>query len=356
MIRAEYAYNGYIVDLVLNPTTDDPRSHYRISVLQVVAHQSRGRADTVSPLVGDILDGATVHAIGATVLTDDDCIAVRRMLGLPPDDPHVVPTYDAVEAAGGTTQSGGCSYTHTDQFGSARSSEQATWMLHPTEGVILHLGGKDYAHDMAALRRLTGEDVGICCWLETPDAARNAIIAAGWPLAHATQAAQRAHHAEVDAQIIATLQREREVREGEQRSDETPPSPIPPTVETHHLTAIIHDKPTIPIRIKSVGFGATSDMTSAPIEDILRKQGAEIHYIAPAVSSGDYVGSVAGPLEEICYTLDSARWYLYVVTTTSIDDWCQEWWVSQQRLTADAAADIIEAARLRAYAKPPTLA
>lgn len=357
MIRVEYAHDGYVVDVDVVPTIDDPRSHYGTPVLAVTVHRSRGQADNVSPLVGDILDGATVHAIGAVVLSDDDCVAVRRMLGLPPDDPHVVPTYDEVRSAGGTAHGGGCSYHRPDpKWGPAHSSEQLRWFLHPLEGVIAHLGGISYAHNMAALRALTADDVSVGCWLDTPDDARQTIIAAGWPIPFATQAEHRAAQAKTDRRIEARIAAARVEREGGQLLDQATPSEATPAIADGHLHATIKGQSVVPIRIKSEGFGATSDMTSDDVESILRKQGAEIHYIAPAVSGGGYVGSLAGPLEEICYTLSGVRWYLYVVTTNSIDDWCQEWWVSQRRLTAHAAADAIEECRRRAYRATPEVA
>lgn len=358
MIRAEYAHDGYIVDIDVDPTTDDPRSHYNIPILLVRIHRSRGRAENVSPLVGDVLDGATVHAIGALVLTDDDCVATRRMLGLPPDDPHVVPTYDAVLATSGQTYGGGCGYTLPDpKWGPFRSSEQLRWILHPSEGVIVHLGGMAYAHNMPALRAITADNVSVGCWLDTPDDARRAILAAGWPIPYATQADARAAQAEADRRIEARVAAARVEREGQQLLDPAVPSAESPSITDNHLRATIKGQSVIPIRIKSEGFGATSDSTSDPIESLLRKQGAEIHYVADAVvHRGGSVGSMAGPLQEICYTLVGARWYLYVLTTTTIDDWCQEWWVSLRRLTAHAAADAIEECRRRAYRATPEVA
>jgi hypothetical protein len=131
-----------------------------------------------------------------------------------------------------------------------------------------------------------------------------------------------------------------------QRRDTTQASDQTPEVSRDRVYATRDGKPFLPIRIKSEGFGVTDDSTSKPIEDLLRDRGAKLRHIADARGRG-FVGSITGgPIQEYSYDLDGQHWYMYVLTSSTGDDWCQEWWVSHQRLSASAAGKAIEASRM----------
>ena len=98
------------------------------------------------------------------------------------------------------------------------------------------------------------------------------------------------------------------------------------------------------LRFKSEGFSVLGD-EGGDVEERLAKAGAEIAYVAPALTRGGYVGTWVEPIMEIRYRLEGIDWYIYLATSSMGDTWQQEWWTSRARLEAHAAADAIEAAR-----------
>jgi len=178
----------------------------------------------------------------------------------------------------------------------------------------------------------------------TPDDLRAAIIADGWPLSHATIQDHMIYDAQIWANVERKMREAEEARSGGQRRDETPISDVKPEVSVNHVWHKTPDgKYVAPIRIRSEGYGSTSDMTG-DVESHLKKLDATVHYVADAIADG-YVGTWTGQMQEVCYDLDGSRWYLYLITSSGIDDYSQEWWVSRTRLSANVAADVIEECR-----------
>jgi len=340
--RCEYAHDGWMVDIDIRRRGDE---------LEITFHKSRSDRP-VSPAVGELLDVTTLDAIEGIVIVGeaDTCEEIRRLLGAPPGYRRVVPSL----AATPDTPDAGVSSRTDEKIGgrieSCPCSEQGRWLIHPTEGVILYLGGLAYAHSMAELQALKHGhyDIRVYCSSETTDEQRHAIIEAGWHLDYPT----RREHLEADGSreraIIERLHAEREARSGGQRNDQTPASSITPTVTRGDVLAMIGDRERVAVRVKTPGYGAISDIDGLPgIEELLPspKAKARILYAADALGEG-FVGSfTGGQIQEICYEIDGARWYLYLLNTSGGDTWHQEWWTSHQRLTAQAAGDAIEAAR-----------
>jgi len=151
------------------------------------------------------------------------------------------------------------------------------------------------------------------------------------------------------ARIRRALMAQREARSGAQREDAAPCSREPILVTREHVWAQTPDgKQTVPVHVKSEGYGCLDDASPLPdLEKLLPSErvGARVLYAADAIG-GEFVGSITGgQLQEICYELDDARWYLYLLNQSGGDTWHQEWWVSHKRLDAHTAADAIEAAR-----------
>lgn len=336
-MRALYEHDDYLVDIYLKPTTDDARSHYNIPVLAITAHESRGRVDNVIPLP-DILDGAHLMAIGGILLADepdDDPAQMRVMLGLPPGHPAVAPTRRHALAVGARWYGGYLKGTDEE----SRWSQSCDWIIHP-DGVICEWGIARYARTPAQV----GADV-YGCDDNTPDDARAAIIAAGWPLAYATQAEQDAALNAALDRAEAECRRQKEARSGGQRTDDTPLATDMPVITPADLRADVGGKPRVACRVYTPGYASSDDLSGIILEDYLRKAAdVKVHYAAPAISTG-YVGTMAGPIEELCYTARGQRWYAYLITSDGGDTWCQEWWVSYTRYDAHTAADIIEACR-----------
>jgi hypothetical protein len=89
-------------------------------------------------------------------------------------------------------------------------------------------------------------------------------------------------------------------------------------------------------RLKSPGYCAGQDF-----EETLHRAGAIVlsHGDAPEVW---YVGSISGgPLQEYRYSIAGQTLYAYVLTSCTIDDYQQEWIVSEAALSASDAADLI---------------
>jgi len=100
------------------------------------------------------------------------------------------------------------------------------------------------------------------------------------------------------------------------------------------------------IRLKSIGLTWCSDWsTRAAMQDLIAKH-ATVLWEDDAESDGAFVGSFyGGPIREVAYEIEGLRRYCYILHLVDIDDWGQECWTSDRRLTAQAAADCIEAAR-----------
>jgi len=99
------------------------------------------------------------------------------------------------------------------------------------------------------------------------------------------------------------------------------------------------------IRLKARGITICADWnTEGPMEYIIAKH-ATVLWERDAESGSEYVGSMHSPLTEIAYEIEGMRRYCYVLHTAGIDDWCQECWTTDHRLTAQAAFDTLMAAR-----------
>jgi len=338
--RAEYAQDGYMIDIDLIPTKEHPQSHYGIPILLVQRHTDRfGNTKGLSPLVGDILDGFTITALNGVVISDD-CAMARRMLGLPPDDPHAIPENC-------DRYSGGLGY----KTKVAQTSAPITWLVHPSEGIISQTDNIHYYRtwdsllaDIKANNQIIG-NVSLGCWHNVPDDIRAKLIKAGYPLPYKTQAEQKAHDDKIEAEIMAELKAEHKMRSGGQAEDITLLSEIPVLIAPEHI------KP-LATRIKSVGYGCADDMSGLDIESALKKIGATTLYIAPALTKSEFAGSITGgDIQEFCYIYGNQKWYAYVANFSGVDSWAQEWWVSHERLTANVAIEAIEKCRKLLNAK-----
>ena len=52
-----------------------------------------------------------------------------------------------------------------------------------------------------------------------------------------------------------------------------------------------------------------------------------------------------GSIREICYEIDGQRRHCYVLNSVMVDDWAEECWSTERRMTVAAAVDTILAAR-----------
>ena len=178
------------------------------------------------------------------------------------------------------------------------------------------------------------------------------------PSQSAAKATDTASRADFDAKWIADDLAKREAATRPQTQDTTPlhPTPITPLPDQCDLrraddSGALHSV----FRLKATGFSVISDWDGkGEWETLLKSKGCTIHYACDAVMpGGGYVGSAAAPLQEIRYTLPCGTVrYGYILTSTTIDDWQQEIWTSDIRLTAGAAADTLIAARKIAYCNP----
>lgn len=132
-----------------------------------------------------------------------------------------------------------------------------------------------------------------------------------------------------------------------QRADDEAPAETPPEVTEGQVTETTPEGKIV-IRLRSEGFMTCSDGTTRDAFDgLVTKNGGTILHDEPAVSpAGRYVGTFhGGQLREVRYEFEGRRRYAYVLPLhPEIDDWGQHVWVSDRRLTADAAATAIEAA------------
>jgi hypothetical protein len=101
------------------------------------------------------------------------------------------------------------------------------------------------------------------------------------------------------------------------------------------------------IRLKSIGLTWCSDWsTRMDMQGLIEKHATRVLWEDDAESEGAFVGSFhGGPIREVCYEIEGLMRYCYILHLVDIDDWGQECWTSDRRLTAQAAADCIEAAR-----------
>ncbi len=96
------------------------------------------------------------------------------------------------------------------------------------------------------------------------------------------------------------------------------------------------------VRIMSEGFCALCDQD---IETILRDR-----CTVTGERESHNVMTLAGPMVEYSYTTPDGRTlHMYVVTTTMIDTWQQEWIVSAAALGWSEAGDLIEQGRRLAF-------
>ncbi len=195
---------------------------------------------------------------------------------------------------------------------------------------------------------------------DADDVARRAILAAGFKLPHETQEGQRQKAAKQEEEFKAEVRRQREERSGPQRDDPNIPAREAPAVSLQDATAINPKtgRRQVPFRLYSDGYGYTDDFgPGGGIESVMRaKADITVKYAAPAETMGVFAGSfTGGGVEEIAFVAHGVPRYAYVVEFRDIDSWSQEWWVSRQRLTGEAAIDAIERARVMAspYLKHP---
>lgn len=198
---------------------------------------------------------------------------------------------------------------------------------------------------------------------ETPDPDRAAIIA--WLDSHGcrhsihpSQAAAKEstlrRKQEFDAKWKAEQIAKHEAATRPQREDSTiiGMEPVVPTYEQCYIHLNKDGERRKVFRIKATGFSCISDWDGkGDWNSLLESQGCTIHYACDAINPhGGYAGTWAAPIMEISYTLpDGQSRYAYVAITTTIDDWQQEIWTSDTRLSASAAADTIVAARKLAH-------
>jgi hypothetical protein len=107
-----------------------------------------------------------------------------------------------------------------------------------------------------------------------------------------------------------------------------------------------------PIRIKSRGLTYCADLVTKSDMVGMIQEHAKLIYDQPAISfEGGYVGTWrGGRLREVCFEVDDRRMYCYVLHSTGVDDWAEECWTTDHRLTAEAAFDTIRATRERPVA------
>jgi hypothetical protein len=100
-------------------------------------------------------------------------------------------------------------------------------------------------------------------------------------------------------------------------------------------------------RLISDGYGSIAP--DRDLGDLMQVRGYLICSRRPAIAAESaYVGTMAGPMEEIWYTLPNGeRRYLYLVTSSEIDSYAQDFWSSSVRLSAEVASDAIREARQR---------
>ena len=96
-----------------------------------------------------------------------------------------------------------------------------------------------------------------------------------------------------------------------------------------------------PIRVKSRGLTC---LVEENFERKVEQHGGKVLGCADAKGAG-YVGSLAGPIQELVFEFEGKRWYCYRLTSDGGDTWCEECWTTEHRLTASAAADTLLAAR-----------
>jgi hypothetical protein len=210
------------------------------------------------------------------------------------------------------------------------------------------------------------QETETCVWHLTDDATdddRSRVIA--WLESHGcdhlinpSQAAAKAATEAMWTKLECDLRAEREAAVAPQKADTTPLhcQPINPVPDQCDILRAGPDGKNHKVfRVRTTGFSCISDWDGrGDWESLLQSQGCVIAYACDAIHpAGGYAGSMAAPLGEIRYTLpDGTVRYAYVLTSAAIDDWQQEVWTSDVRLSASAAADTILAARKLAYHHP----
>lgn len=154
-----------------------------------------------------------------------------------------------------------------------------------------------------------------------PDALRRRILAAGWPLRHATRAEASSTAARFEQHLPEQL--------AAQAADAERPADRPPPPD-------------------AVRFGVLEYGTEDVLRRAIEERGGEASYGAPAVTrSQGYVGTWYGPLTEMAYELDGVRRWAYLVYHHGPDGWAMEYVVVTTRLCAEAAAAALGEARRR---------
>jgi len=130
------------------------------------------------------------------------------------------------------------------------------------------------------------------------------------------------------------------------------PSTVPDTATSENCKFFIvvgGGKVSNIIRLKATGFWC---LVEDNVCERLKKAGASVLWVKPAESVG-FVGTISGgEVHEIAYDLpDGSRRYCYTLVSAFEDSYTQECWTTVNRLTANAAADTILAARKIAYAR-----
>jgi hypothetical protein len=125
------------------------------------------------------------------------------------------------------------------------------------------------------------------------------------------------------------------------------PSDRPDDVTTERVVTLTPDRKSI-LRLGSVGITYIGDDGKGCMLDLVERHATLISHGDAPSKAGRYVGTFrGGPIREIHYEFRGKPMWCYVLVSVDIDDWSEECWTTDRRLTAEAASETILAARRR---------